>query len=57
MFFRNTIRVSNSYGPGQARHFVEYDLSLNCLQRLSADDKVRNIEGNYTVFSFRMLSS
>ena len=36
--FRNTIRVSNSLGPDQARHFVRPDLGPNCLQRLSADD-------------------
>ena len=39
--FFNTIRVSNSSDPDQARHFVEPDLGLNCLQRLSADDKRR----------------
>ena len=37
--FRNTIRVSNSLDPDQARHFVGPDLGPNCLQRLSADDK------------------
>ena len=37
--FRNTIRVSNSFDPGQARHFVRPDLGLNCLQGLSADIK------------------
>ena len=36
--FRNTIRVSNSLDPDQARHFVGPDLGPNCLQRLSADD-------------------
>ena len=36
--FRNTIRVSNSSDPDQARHFVGPDLDPNCLQRLSADD-------------------
>ena len=34
------IRVSNSLDPDQARHFVGPDLDSNCLQRLSADDKV-----------------
>ena len=33
----NTIRVSNSLDPDQARHFVGPDLGPNCLQRLSAD--------------------
>ena len=32
--------VSNSLDPDQARHFVRPDLSLNCLQMLSADDKI-----------------
>ena len=35
----NTIRVSNSLNPDQARHFVGPDLGPNCLQRLSAEDK------------------
>ena len=35
--FRNTIGVSNSLDPDQARHFVEPDLGPNCLQKLSAD--------------------
>ena len=29
--FRNTIRVSNSLDPDQARHFVGPDLGPNCL--------------------------
>ena len=37
--FFNTTQVSNSLDPDQARHFVGPDLGLNCLQRLSADDK------------------
>ena len=32
---RNTIRVSNSLDPDQARHFVRPDLGPNCLQSLS----------------------
>ena len=35
---RNTIRVSSSLDPDQARHFVWPDLGPNCLQRLSAED-------------------
>ena len=35
--FFNTIRVSNSLEPDQARHFVWPDLGPNCLQRLSGD--------------------
>ena len=41
--FRNTIRVSNSLDPNQARHFVGPDLDPNCLQRLLADDKIAQI--------------
>ena len=37
----NTIRLSNSLDPDQAGHFVGPDLGLNCLQRLSADDRSR----------------
>ena len=40
--FRNTIRVSNSLDPDQVRRFVGPDLDLNCLKRLSADDKSRH---------------
>ena len=36
--FRNTIRVSNSLDPDQARRFVGPDLGPNCLQMLYADD-------------------
>ena len=38
--FKSTIRASNSLDPDQARYFVDPDLDPNCLQRLSADDKV-----------------
>ena len=40
-YFRNTIRVSNSLDPDQARHFVQPDLGPNCLQRLWAEDTSR----------------
>ena len=36
----NTIRVSSSFDPDQARQNVGPDLDSNCLQRLSADDKL-----------------
>ena len=39
--FRNTIRMSNSLDPDQARRFVEPDLGPNCLPSLSADDTGR----------------
>ena len=31
--------MSSSLDPDQALHYVGPDLGLNCLQRLSADDK------------------
>ena len=37
--FFNTIQVSNSLNPDQARHFVGTDLGPNCLQKLSADNR------------------
>ena len=36
--FRNTIRVSSSLDPDEARPFVGPDLDPNCLQMVSADD-------------------
>ena len=38
--FFNTIRVSNSLYPDQARHSVGPDLGPNCLQRLSEDGNI-----------------
>ena len=38
--FRNTIKESNGLDPDQDWHFVGPDLGLNCLQRLSADNKI-----------------
>ena len=38
--FRNNIRVSNSLDPDQARRSVGPDVCPNCLQRLSADNKL-----------------
>ena len=37
----NTIRVSNSLDPDQARHYVGPGLGPNCLQRLSTEDTSR----------------
>ena len=37
--FLNTIRVSTDLTPDQDQCSVRLDLGLNCLQRLSADDK------------------
>ena len=39
--FTNTIGVSNSLEPDQARQYVGPDLGPDCLQRLSADDTGR----------------
>ena len=41
--FKNTITLSNSLDPDQARHLVGPDLGPNYLQRLSADDAGRII--------------
>ena len=38
--FRNIIRVPNSIDSDQDRHPVSPDLGPNCLQSLSADDKI-----------------
>ena len=38
--FMNTIRVSNNLDPDQDRRCVGPDLGPNCLQRLSAEEKV-----------------
>ena len=37
----NQSRVSNGLEPNQDRHSVSPDLGLNCLHRLSADDRSR----------------
>ena len=39
--FRKTFRVSNSFDPDQAQHFVGPNLGPNCLRRLSADNTGR----------------
>ena len=41
--FRNTVKVSNGLDPDQDQHFVGPDLGPNCLQRLSAEEKVAAI--------------
>ena len=38
-YFRDTIRVSNSLNQDEARSFVGSDQSVNCLQKLSADNR------------------
>ena len=40
--FLNTIRVSNSLDPDQARHYVESDLGPNCLQSYQQTIKVNH---------------
>ena len=51
--FGNTIRVSNSLDPDQARHCVGPDLAPTCLQRLLADDtsiqRVRGVNSHRTI--------
>ena len=49
--FRNTIRVSNSLDPDQARHFVGPDLGPNCLQKLSAEILLKAGDLEMTIFS------
>ena len=50
--FFNTIRVSNSLDPDQARHFVMPDLGPNCLQRLSADIAGKELYAKQLVDTF-----
>ena len=49
--FRNTIRLSNSLDPDQARHFVGLDLGPNCLQRSSADDNIPHWQTEFICIS------
>ena len=44
-YFRNTIRVSYSLDPDQARHSVRPDLGPNYLLGPPTDDKVRTLPG------------
>ena len=46
---RHSIRLSNGWDPDQVRRFVGPDLGLNCLQRLSADDKIRRWQKKVSV--------
>ena len=55
--FRNTIRVSNSLDPDQARRFVGPDLDPNCLQRLSADDTSRQRVNTFSVLEMVLAAS
>ena len=41
-----TIRVSNSLGPDQDRHYVGLDLGPNCLHRLSAPLATKELNQN-----------
>ena len=43
----NTVRVSNSLDPDQARHFVGPALDPKCLQRLSSVDTDMNFKIKY----------
>ena len=44
ILYRNTIRMSNGFGPDQDRHFVGADLGPNCLLRLSADNDNKSLK-------------
>ena len=48
--------MSNSLKPDQDRHSVGPDLSPNCLQRLSEDDKSCSWQGNSYIYSVQKLS-
>ena len=50
--FFNTIPVSTSLDPDQARHFVGPDLGPNCLQRLSADTAGKELNTKQLVDTF-----
>ena len=54
-YFRNTIRVTNSFDSHQDQGFVGPDLHPNRLQRLSADDtdrqRVKFIKGKMILFN------
>ena len=52
--FFNTIRVSNSLDPGQARHFVGPDLGQSCLQRLSEDIAGKELNTKQLFDTFRL---
>ena len=41
--FRNIVRMSKSFDPDQARHFIRPVLGPNCLQQLSAGDSSKQI--------------
>ena len=50
--FFNTIGVSNSLDPDQARHFVGPEMGPNCLQRLSADIAGKEVNTKQLVDTF-----
>ena len=52
-YFRNTIRVSNSLDPDQARPYVGPDQGPKCFQRLSAEDISRQRVNNSRSWGFR----
>ena len=55
--FRNTIRVSNSLDPDQARRYVGPDLDQNCLQRLSLISVDRSGRQRVTVKQYEYIVS
>ena len=50
--FFNTIRVSKSLDPDQARHFVGPDLGPNCFQKLQADIAGKELNTKQLVDTF-----
>ena len=52
LIFFNTIRMSNSLDPDQARQFFGPDLGPNCLQRLSANIAGKELNTKQLVDTF-----
>ena len=47
--------MSNGLDPDQVQFSVNLDLGLNCLKRLSADEKVATSKKRVNIFSIRMV--
>ena len=54
-FFQKFISGSNCFNPDQDHHSVGPDLGLNCLQRLSVDDKSHRLQEKLMVENNLML--
>ena len=55
--FRKILSVSNTLDPDQARHFVGPNVGPNCLQGLSADDKIALIMQRIEYFGRMAINS